>query len=74
MHDFSMTDLAGCPKEQGDYGTARGDSNFVSFPTLYAGKNPLLVDGRDPSLYHAKNAVGGSKNIPLTAAEIVRRM
>jgi hypothetical protein len=39
-------------------------SEFFLFPTLSAGKNPLLVDGSDPALPHAKkNAVGGSKNI-----------
>jgi hypothetical protein len=49
-------------------------SEFFPIPILYAGKNPLLVDGRDPGLSHAKNAEGGSKSIPLTAEGIIRRM
>ena len=39
-------------------------SEFFPIPNLYAVKNPLLVDGRDPGLSQAKNAVGGSVNIP----------
>jgi hypothetical protein len=43
-------------------------SEFSPIPTLYTRKNPVLADGSDPGLSHAKkNAVGGSKNIPLTA-------
>jgi hypothetical protein len=49
-------------------------SEFFPIPVLYAGKNPLLVDGRDPGLSHAENPEGGSKNIPLTAEGIIRRM
>ncbi len=49
-------------------------SEFFPFPILYAGKNTLLVDGRDPGLSHAKKAVGGSKNIPLATEGIIRRM
>ncbi len=45
-------------------------SEFFTIPILYAGEKPLLVDGRDPGLSHAKKRVGGSKNIPLTAEEI----
>jgi hypothetical protein len=43
-------------------------------PTLHTGKNPVLIDGRDPGLSHAKKkAVGGSKNYSLTAEGIIRR-
>jgi hypothetical protein len=50
-------------------------SEFFHIPTLSPGKNPLLADGRDPGLSHAKKtAVVGSKNIPLTAQGIIRRM
>ncbi len=50
-------------------------SEFFPFPILYAGKNPLLVDGRGPPDYlMQKNAVGGSKIIPLTAEGIIRHM
>jgi hypothetical protein len=49
-------------------------SELFRIPILYAGKNPFFVDGRDPGLSHAKNTVGGSKNIPLTAEGIIRRM
>jgi hypothetical protein len=51
-----------------------GMSEFFPIPILYDGKNPLLVDGKEPGLSHAKNAVGGSKNIPLTAERIIRCM
>ncbi len=46
-------------------------SELFRIPILYAGKNPLFVDGRDPGL---SRPVGGSKNIPLTAEGIIRRM
>jgi hypothetical protein len=49
-------------------------SEFFPIPILYAGKNPFLADGRDPSLYHEKNAVGGIKTNPLTPEGIIRRM
>jgi hypothetical protein len=32
-------------------------SAFFPIPILYAGKNPLLVDGRDPGLSHAKKTL-----------------
>jgi hypothetical protein len=49
-------------------------SELFRIPILYAGKNPIFVDGRDPGLSHAKNTVCGSKNILLTAEGIIHRM
>jgi hypothetical protein len=49
-------------------------SEFFPIPTLPAGKNPLPVDGGIPAYLMQKNAVGGRKNIPLTAEGIIRRM
>jgi hypothetical protein len=42
-------------------------SEFFPIPTLYSGKIYFLADGRDLGQSHVKNAVGGSKNIHLTA-------
>ncbi len=49
-------------------------SEFFPIPILYAWKNPSFVDGRIRAYLMQKNAVGGSKNIPLTAEGIIRRM
>ncbi len=49
-------------------------SEFFPIPILYAGKNPLLLMEGLPGLSDAKNVVGGSKNIPLTAEGITRHM
>ncbi len=48
--------------------------NFSQFPSYMPGKIPSLLMEGLPRLSDAKNAVGGSKNIPLTAEGIIRHM
>ncbi len=48
--------------------------NFSQFPSYMPGKNPSLLMEWIPGLSDAKNAVSGSKNIPLTAERIIRQM
>jgi hypothetical protein len=46
---------------------------FTQFPSYMPGKIPSLLMEGLPGLSDAKNAVGDSKNIPLTAEGIIRR-
>jgi hypothetical protein len=48
--------------------------NFSQFPSYMPGKIPSLLMEGLPGLSDAKNALGGSKNIPLTAEGIIRHM
>jgi hypothetical protein len=48
-------------------------SEFFPLPILYAGKIPSLLTEGFPAYLMQRNAVGGSKNIPLTAEGIIRR-
>jgi hypothetical protein len=48
--------------------------NFSPFPSYIPGKIPSLLTEGIPAYLIQKIAVGGSKNIPLTAEGIIRRM
>ncbi len=48
--------------------------NFSPFPSYMPGKKPSLLTEGIPAYLMQKNAVGGSKNIPLTAEGIFCRM
>jgi hypothetical protein len=48
--------------------------NFSQFPSYMPGKIPSFLMEGLPGLSDAKNAVGDSKNIPLTAEGIIRHM